>query len=463
MDTANDACGRRQGQTGGACVRCRDKKLKCDSRRPRCGTCLSANADCEPAAPQVRRGPKKGYLKTLQDQVARLEQQLAEANGSKESAMKPPESLSSSPLHVELGSLPMDLEPVISSPDYAHQDAYPHFDHLITPPAELGLAHSFQSTEWPVIVSSPELLMRALSAGTVSTDPWHFTGADDSLPFPDGMGQPSSVTGKYPDPSLLQADLLAFPFFFQVWGSVRLQSIQDSLYHNTQTLLAVSRNTDGKTAMDIEYVQAGILMAIHEFTHRSHHQGWMSAGHCFRLVQLMRLHELDSPGQSPERREGGGKQWIRREEKRRAFWMAYCVDVLASKRGQFPLTLHEHVRTTRLPLAEKEFQNSEACEAQYLHELFEGQLASPVRGPFTELIIFCTMSRHIASFKRDRIDNHSFPLVLSANDFYSHHSQLTKMLDLRTEALQANCSPESLCSDPILLFVRRSMNLFVGF
>lgn len=84
-------------------------------------------------------------------------------------------------------------------------------------------------------------------------------------------------------------------------------------------------------------------MTIHEFTHRSHHEGWMTAGHCFRLVQLMRLHELDSPGQSPERRNSDGKEWIRREEKRRAFWMAYCVDVLASKRGQFPLTLHEHV------------------------------------------------------------------------------------------------------------------------
>lgn len=100
---------------------------------------------------------------------------------------------------------------------------------------------------------------------------------------------------------------------------------------------------DGTTAMDIEYVQAGILMTIHEFTHRSHHQGWMTAGHCFRLVQLMRLHELDSPGRSPERCDGDGKEWIRKEEKRRAFWMAYCVDVLASKRGQFPLTLHEHV------------------------------------------------------------------------------------------------------------------------
>lgn len=205
MDTATD--GRRQNQTGGACVRCRDKKLKCDSRRPRCGTCISANTSCEPAAPQVRRGPKKGYLKTLQDQVARLEQQLAEAHGSKDPVVKPSGSVSS-PLHIELDPLPMDLEPVNSGPDFLDQESYPQFDNLITPPAELGLAQPLRGAKWPTIVSSPELLMSSLSAGTVSTDPFHLTGPDDSFDFAEGMGQPSTVTRKYSDPSLLQADLL---------------------------------------------------------------------------------------------------------------------------------------------------------------------------------------------------------------------------------------------------------------
>ncbi|KAI3391249.1 hypothetical protein diail_7667 [Diaporthe ilicicola] len=342
MDMAND--GRRQSPTGGACVRCRDKKLKCDSRRPRCGTCISANADCEPAAPQVRRGPKKGYLKTLQDQVARLEQQLAEAHGSKDPVVKPPESLSS-PLHIDLDSLPMDLEPGTSGPDFAHQDAYPQFENLITPPAELGLSQSLQGTEWPSIGSSPELLMSSLSAGTVSTDPWHLTGPDDNFNFAEGTGQPSTVARKYSDPSLLQADF--------TWSAAI-----STLSERTQ------KDTD----------------------------------------------------------------WL------------------------------EQQRHTRLPLAEDTFQNSEPSEARYLHDLFEGQPALPGRSPFVELIVFCTISRHIASFKRDRLDSHSFPLVLPARDLYSHHSQLTKMLDLRTEALRASSSPPSLCSDPILLFVRMFSN-----
>lgn len=213
MATSND--GRRQSPTG-ACVRCRDKKLKCDSRRPRCGTCVSAKADCEPAAPQVRRGPKKGYLKTLQDQVARLEQQLAEAhgsNGSGDQVLKPPPTLLS-PLLTDLDSLPMDLEPATSCPDFVNEELCPPLDSLITPPADLGLAQSLQGAEWPSMDSSPELLMGSLSAGTVSTGPLPLTGPDDGFDCVEGMVQLSTLPGKCSVSRLLQTDLLVSFFVF---------------------------------------------------------------------------------------------------------------------------------------------------------------------------------------------------------------------------------------------------------
>lgn len=396
MSSAND--GRRQSPTG-ACVRCRDKKLKCDSRRPRCGTCISANAECEPAAPQVRRGPRKGYLKTLQDQVARLEQELAEAKSAKDPITKPPQPVLS-PLHIDFDSLPLEI--ATSGPG-VDEDIYPKLDDLITPPSELSLAQSLQNAEWASMGSSPELLMSSLSAGTMPADPMALTGSEDGFDCIEAIGQPSAVAESYSSPCLLQADLLvslslwlrgkrlivlvrdqvyferihpSVPILHRqqyfawaqspsktaaqiclqnaIWTSAsstssRLQSLQESLYRITQTLLASSRDVDGNAAMDVEYVQAGILMTIYEFTHRNHHQGWMTAGHCFRLVQLMRLHKLDSPEPGQETIDGDGKQWIQQEEKRRAFWMAYCIDVLASKRGQYPLTLHEHV--VRRPLS----------------------------------------------------------------------------------------------------------------
>lgn len=331
--------------------------------------------------------------------MARLEQELAEAKSAKDPITKPPQPVLS-PLHIDFDSLPLEI--ATSGPG-VDEDIYPKLDDLITPPSELSLAQSLQNAEWASMGSSPELLMSSLSAGTMPADPMALTGSEDGFDCIEAIGQPSAVAESYSSPCLLQADLLvslslwlrgkrlivlvrdqvyferihpSVPILHRqqyfawaqspsktaaqiclqnaIWTSAsstssRLQSLQESLYRITQTLLASSRDVDGNAAMDVEYVQAGILMTIYEFTHRNHHQGWMTAGHCFRLVQLMRLHKLDSPEPGQETIDGDGKQWIQQEEKRRAFWMAYCIDVLASKRGQYPLTLHEHV--VRRPLS----------------------------------------------------------------------------------------------------------------
>lgn len=65
----------------------------------------------------------------------------------------------------------------------------------------------------------------------------------------------------------------------------------------------------------------------------------MSAGRAFRLVQLMRLHEIDSPTKAPV----ADADLIETEEKRRVFWMAYFLDHLFSMRNNWPITLNEHV------------------------------------------------------------------------------------------------------------------------
>lgn len=70
----------------------------------------------------------------------------------------------------------------------------------------------------------------------------------------------------------------------------------------------------------------------------------MSAGRAFRLVQLMRLHEIDSPTKPPVPEA----DLIETEEKRRVFWMAYFLDHLLSMRNNWPITLNEHVVRLRL-------------------------------------------------------------------------------------------------------------------
>ena len=93
---------------------------------------------------------------------------------------------------------------------------------------------------------------------------------------------------------------------------------------------------------DIEYVQAWILLLIYEFMRINHQRGWISAGRCFRLVQLMRLHEIDSPENVTKRQSAVEcEDWVKTEVKRRTFWVAYSLDRFISTRHGWPLTLNE--------------------------------------------------------------------------------------------------------------------------
>lgn len=124
--------------------------------------------------------------------------------------------------------------------------------------------------------------------------------------------------------------------------SAQLQDIRDSLYECTRKSLESLESKD--TVTDLEHVQARVLLLIYDFMRTNHQRGWMSAGQCFRLLQLMRLYEIDSP-ENVARRNNSMKpeSWIRTEEKRRTFWMAYSLDRFISIRCESPLTLNEQV------------------------------------------------------------------------------------------------------------------------
>ena len=127
--------------------------------------------------------------------------------------------------------------------------------------------------------------------------------------------------------------------------SAPLQYLRDSLYECTRTILDSLESKDSHADfMTIEHLQARVLMLIYDFMRFSHQRGWMSAGRCFRLLQLMKLYELDSPESVAKRNSAVEPEcWIKTEEKRRTFWMAYSLDRFISIRNEWPLTLSEQV------------------------------------------------------------------------------------------------------------------------
>lgn len=126
-------------------------------------------------------------------------------------------------------------------------------------------------------------------------------------------------------------------------SSAQLCHIRDSVYEHTRRMLESLEAKDNRAEFaDIEHVQARVLLLVYEFMRTNHQRGWISARRCFRLIQLMRLYEIDSPENVAKRQQDTGREdWIKTESKRRTFWVAYSLDRFINMRHEWPLTLNE--------------------------------------------------------------------------------------------------------------------------
>ncbi|KAL0929998.1 Nitrogen assimilation transcription factor nirA 4 [Colletotrichum truncatum] len=67
---------------GGACEECRRKRIRCDRGIPQCTACATSGGNCVVRDSFSPRGPKKGYLKTLQKRIEDLQSQLEKQQGA---------------------------------------------------------------------------------------------------------------------------------------------------------------------------------------------------------------------------------------------------------------------------------------------------------------------------------------------------------------------------------------------
>lgn len=124
--------------------------------------------------------------------------------------------------------------------------------------------------------------------------------------------------------------------------SAHLQHLQESFYLEAKHMLGnldlLPNVIDDQT--ETEIAQSWVLIAVFESMKANHRQAWLSAGRALRLVQLMRLHELDALAVK-EDNVTTQSQFVKKEERRRVLWMAYLIDHLFCMRNNWPITLSE--------------------------------------------------------------------------------------------------------------------------
>ncbi|KAI1432409.1 fungal-specific transcription factor domain-containing protein [Xylaria sp. CBS 124048] len=462
-------------QPGSACEECRRRKLRCDRRAGQCQACANSGTKCVVRSNCPPRGPKKGYIRDLQKQIEQLQsrlneqqqqdqqqqQQQTEESSTTQFLTPPNEDKSSSEGGDEFPSLPpltisTDIPPMsadvqcwsslLSSLDGIEQLS----PNLMFPPFE-----DHQLTQAPARVGLEQYLTPMICT---DLDQLYFDRVHTFTPMLQKFRYLS--WSKQANKTKQRKGLQYAMWTLAASLSSQFQLIRPDLYAEARQLLD-SLEVDDQDHQCLEQAQAWILLAIYELTSTScnYHRGMMSAGRAFRLIQLMKLSQMDAPNvvaTSPIAGGSGHGDWIDIESKRRTFWVAYSLDRLTSAMDGLPLTFHDKQITTRLPVSDPDFAGVRPSSTCFLHEAIEGADKN-FTSPFTLSIIMTSIWGRALEHRQTSQVNipHSFESDhrCPMGEFSYRHRSLAALSTRHITNLSTRLGSMSQHPDPMLIFV----------
>ena len=255
------------------------------------------------------------------------------------------------------------------------------------------------------------------------------------------------------------------------------------LYRETRQLLHTLESEEPSHQVSIEQAQAWTLLAIYELTCDEYHRGMISAGRAFRLIQMMRLYEVDvlqSPPTTQAQEQDQWRlslqgqvqdDWVDTETKRRTFWLAYTIDRFTSMVDGLHMFFDGRMVSlpevifgantnpftccqirTRLPAPQANFTSGRPTEMSFLTDMirvFDREWPDNDLSSFTETVIVATICGQVLEHKQ-RPPAKTRDTTDTTYEFCRRHRSLNALLAQRIKMLRMHASLEHL--DPMLTF-----------
>ncbi|RDW58824.1 hypothetical protein BP6252_13300 [Coleophoma cylindrospora] len=244
--------------------------------------------------------------------------------------------------------------------------------------------------------------------------------------------------------------------------SAQYQPLSSMLCAESRRLLEQMTN-DGTGDGDdthIEQIQAWLLVAHWELLCNHEHQAMLAVGRAIRMVQLARLHDVDawnvpympvgaeikrlpSPPLSDE------ESFVKAEERRRTFWLAYCFDRFCLIHSECPPSLQDELIRTRLPASETNYQNDQPVQMEFLCEVLahNDRAALP---SFARCVVLHSLFSHCISHQRFAMSEAAASGNVSSK-VWSKYAWLTLAVERRKGCLlQSLPSATDIVEDPML-------------
>ncbi|KAK4212821.1 hypothetical protein QBC37DRAFT_186013 [Rhypophila decipiens] len=447
-----------------ACMICRKRKLKCDGIKPSCSTCSRLGHTC--AYDEVRRksGPKRGYVKALEERLKQVETLLKTQDVSTTS----PDGSKGSPIVLEPGASKQSNQRPAATANFT-----------VTDPS-IAIASSRDMDRWHFNAESPNGVMddfnfnSNISMGMNNVDStftWEMIGLglEEPLPPQETIDELHQIYFEKIHPSVpmihkyryLAAMNLApnqrppVCLRYAMWTCAcavtdKYLDLKDLFYQRARKYVESDYIKGfGEQIISVAHVQTHVLLASYEFKWMYFPRAWMSTGSAVRLGQMVGLHRLDGAGLDVKQCLPAPRDWTEREERRRTFWMAFCQDRYASIGTGWPMTVDEKDILTNLPSSEEAFEMSRPETTQTLPEAMTPAGAGKLSAFGSIVLMACLFGRNLVHLHRPDVDDRDNDLN---GEFWKRHRSMDNILLNTSLCLPSNLKLPNGLATPNIVF-----------
>ncbi|KAI0172018.1 hypothetical protein GGR52DRAFT_573159 [Hypoxylon sp. FL1284] len=432
-----------------ACMICRKRKLRCDGVKPSCSTCTRLGHEC--AYDEVRRksGPKRGYVKALEERLKQVETLL---NKTQEP------SFNARPEAAKTPTVTFEQNHNQSHNRTQRAPATPNFNvtNVTNPSITIGNDHDID--RWPFNGDSPQAggnlddfnfngNMPMNMGGMDSSFPWEMIGLglEEPLPPQETIDELNQIYFDKIHPSLAMIHKFRYlaamnlapsqrppvALRYAIWTQAcaitdKYMDLRDLFYQRARKYVEADYVKGyGEHMISVAHAQTHILLASYEFKMMYFPRAWMSTGAAVRLCQMIGLHRLDGSGLDVKQCLPPPRDWTEREERRRTFWMAFCEDRYASIGTGWPMTVDERDIMTNLPASEEAFEMSRPEQTQSLADSMSPAGAAKLSSFGGIVLMACLFGRNLIHLHRPDADDRDHDLN---GEFWKRHRNMDNIL-----------------------------------
>ncbi|KXG50787.1 Transcription factor [Penicillium griseofulvum] len=442
-----------------ACVVCRRRKLRCDGRRPSCGTCSRLGHECSYDEVRKKSGPKRGYVKQLEARLAQVETLLKGQDPEPIQRTSP-----SRPLENAF-TAPIADESILDLPELSDLGGIGgNMDNSFSSLAGAGQPSQMLYPSQPTTQGGGNPQWDLISLGL-----------EEPLPSQDVIDELEALFFEkiYPTMPIIHrpryfAALTLAPNMrppiclrYIIWCNAASVSdkyffLHSHFYQRARKYAELDEMKGfGENIVSLAHCQTWIFIGTYEFRMIFFPRAWLSVGKAARLALMLGLNRLDGVGLDVKQSILPPRDWTEREERRRVFWAAFSTDRYSSVGTGWPILIDENDIRTNLPASEESFTKSKPQRTLHLNDIITGEGVATL-APFAYVVVLASLfGRNLVHIHRPQPQDNDHDLN---GEFWKRHRSHDNILLHISLSLPDHLRLPSGMSDVNVIFANMSIH-----